>query len=378
MSMHRLCAAMIAFAFVLISPPRAVAATRGPLQAIAQQIRSDNHLPALILALAHEDGRVEVTTDGSRRDGTNDPVHATDRFHIGSAIKPMTAVVIARLVDAGTLHWNMPLAKLLPGDVATMRPEYRGVTLRELLSHSAGLPAYTDVSDADWARWRKLPGTPTQQRGEFVREVLTQAPIDKPGKAVHYSNAGYVLAGYIAEHASGLQWKDLLQREVLNPLHMTGCRPGWPVQNAKESGVLGHRATDHGFQQVSIDRQPAIGAFLAPAGDLSCRAVDLARFAVFALRARAGHSELLSAANSKMLFAPALGGDTGMALGWGVAQTGKGDRVYSILGSLELYSVLMVLEPAHHRAMIAMTNVGESAQVKKALIEAVQDIRKLH
>jgi len=376
--MRWLCSATIVSAFVLISPFGAVAATSGPLQAIAQQIRSDNHLPALILAVAHEDGRVEVAANGSRHDRTNDPLRATDRFHIGSAIKPMTAVVVARLVDAGTLHWDTPLAKLLPGDVAIMRPEYRGVTLRELLSHSAGLPAYTDVSDADWARWRKLSGTPTQQRGEFVREVLTQAPIDKPGKAVHYSNAGYVLAGYIAERTSGLQWKDLLQRELLNPLHMTGCRPGWPVQNAEESGVLGHRATDHGFQQVSIDHQPAIGAFLAPAGDLSCRAVDLARFAIFALRAQMGHSKLLNAANAKMLFTPALGGDTGMALGWGVAQTGEGDRVYSILGSLELYSVLMVLEPAHHRAMIAMTNIGESAQVKKVLIEAVQDIRKLH
>ncbi len=67
--------------------------------------------------------------------------------------------------------------------------------------------------------------------------------------------------------------------------------------------------------------------------------------------------------------------ETGSALGWGVSRTGSDDLVYTILGSLQLYSVLVVLEPSADRAIIAMTNAGESHAVKQALMQAVQTVR---
>ena len=58
----------------------------------------------------------------------------------------MTATMIARLVDRGVLSWSAPLKTILPG--VSMRPEYEGVTLADLLSHRAGLRDLDDTADA--------------------------------------------------------------------------------------------------------------------------------------------------------------------------------------------------------------------------------------
>lgn len=209
----------------------------------------------------------------------------------------MTALVVARLVQAGKLRWDSTLAELLPEDARDMRPEYRDVTVVQILSHTAGLPAYTEMSDSEWSHWRGLPGTPTQQRAAFVHAVLAQRPVAPAGTVEKYSNAGYIIAGFIAERASHTPWATLLRQQVLAPLHMDRCRPGWPVTKAGQPGTLGNRQTGDGYEQVSVSRQPVIGAFLAPPGDLSCTATDLARFAQFELQVLSGTSPLIDARN---------------------------------------------------------------------------------
>ena len=92
-------------------------------------------------ALVIRDGRAEPElVAGVRRLGTADPIRAGDRWHLGSDGKAMTATLIARLVEQGALKWDRPLDQMLPSLAGHMRPEYRDVTLPDLLSHHAGLP----------------------------------------------------------------------------------------------------------------------------------------------------------------------------------------------------------------------------------------------
>lgn len=78
-----------------------------------------------------------------------------DVWLIGSDGKPMTATLIAKLVDRGKLSWTTQLSEMLPMLAKDMRAEYRTVTLLELLSHRAGLPH--DVSDMP----SSIPSSPT-------------------------------------------------------------------------------------------------------------------------------------------------------------------------------------------------------------------------
>lgn len=74
-----------------------------------------------------------------RRLGSADPVRRGDGWRLGSDGKAMTATMIARLVEQGVLSWDTRLDQMLPDLAASMHPEYRGVTLPDLLSHRSGL-----------------------------------------------------------------------------------------------------------------------------------------------------------------------------------------------------------------------------------------------
>src|SRR3954451_24016100 len=96
---------------------------------------SDSKVPALgLLTMRH--GRIaQVGVRGVKRLSGHDPVRETDVWLIGSDVQPLTATLIARLAGRGVPRGNKPLEKMLPNLAAKMRPEYRSVTLVQLLSH---------------------------------------------------------------------------------------------------------------------------------------------------------------------------------------------------------------------------------------------------
>lgn len=125
----------------------------------------------------------------------------TDRFHLGSCTKAMTATMIASVVDSGKLSWESTLASVFPDEAPRMHADYRAVTLDQLLKHRAGLPANVD--------WFGIPQaiSPTQERRSLLRSALQGAPMTAPGSAFGYSNLGYTLAALMAEEATATSWK---------------------------------------------------------------------------------------------------------------------------------------------------------------------------
>ncbi|MGD8379670.1 MAG: serine hydrolase domain-containing protein [Gammaproteobacteria bacterium] len=362
----------------LLLPGVAMAAPTGGtqvnLQSIVNQVTERHGLPGLAMAVMKSDGHATLAVAGHEWGG-GPALTTVDSFQLGSAMKPMTADVIASLVQIGKLHWNDRLADLLPDMAKAMKPDYRAVTLRQLLSHHAGLAAWTNMPEKEWRQLADLPGTPTEQRRAFVARVLDQPPVATPGSKMVYSNAGYVVAGYVAERVTGTPWKELLVERVLRPLGLTSCHLGWPNLAPPPAEPLGHRIEGDAMIEVPVTRQPDIGAFLAPAGDLSCSLEDTARFALFHLRGALGQGGALDPQSFRHLYTPYAGGEAGAALGWGVARTEGGSVVYSVIGGLELYTALIVVEPDADRAIVALTNVGETHDVRQALISAVRQAR---
>ena len=107
---------------------------------------AEHGLPALAAA-AVQDGRIVAAgAVGTRRWGTEAPVTIDDAFHIGSDTKAMTSLLVAMLVEQGTLRWDTTVAEAFPDLVAGMDAGLRGVTLTQLLSHTGGLPTRTTRS----------------------------------------------------------------------------------------------------------------------------------------------------------------------------------------------------------------------------------------
>ena len=112
------------------------------------RIVTQYELPGMVAALV-EQGRVtRVAASGVRKLGESEELTIADRMHLGSCTKAMTATILAQLVDAQKMTWDGTLADLLPDLSPRMHESFRGVTIRQLLTHRSGLPANSPLMHA--------------------------------------------------------------------------------------------------------------------------------------------------------------------------------------------------------------------------------------
>jgi CubicO group peptidase (beta-lactamase class C family) len=165
---------------------------------------------------------VELAAGVTRRGGAQ-PVGSPGPWHIGSIAKSFTATLIVQLAAAGQLDLDAPLPELLPGEAAGMHPDWSAVTLRGLLSHTAGMPA-----NLPWRRLARSGGPGLRAaRLAAMRQLWAQPVAGRPGRFV-YSNTGYVLAGTVAEQVTGRSWEALIRTQIAAPLGLDSLGFGPP------------------------------------------------------------------------------------------------------------------------------------------------------
>lgn len=175
--------------------------------------RRDAIVPGLALAIV-QSGEV-VYANGFGVTSTEDgalPVTPDTLFRIGSVTKPLTATMIMRLVWQGVLELDVPVTTYVPWLQMGQPDNVAGqVTLRQLLSHTSGLP--TTLS------YVRAPEVRTLE--DYARVIIPDLPlVAPPGTVFSYSNPGSNLAGYIAEVAAGKPYTQLMQELLFDPLHM--------------------------------------------------------------------------------------------------------------------------------------------------------------
>jgi len=149
------------------------------------------------------------------------PVHAHDVFQVGSITKQFVAALIMMQVQRGTIDLNDSIGDYVP------ELDTRGytVTIHHLLTHTAGVPNYTNfLLDLE------TPMT-HQQIIELVNEQAWDFP---PGSNISYSNTGYYLAGMVLEKVTAKSFVSLLNEEIILPLGLMrtsycGTIPGEPI-----------------------------------------------------------------------------------------------------------------------------------------------------
>lgn len=307
-------------------------------------------VPAMGVLVIRDGKVVGQAVRGVRRIGDPAPVAPGDRWNIGSDAKAITATMIARLVERGVLHWDTPLAKMLPELATTMRPEYRDVTLLDLMSHRAGLPENTgDMTffSTFYTDHRPMP----QQRLAYVMRALTEAPVGPARGDASYSNTGLILAGVIAERATGKPFEQLMQDEVFKPLGMTSANYD---QEPGSGELFGHV---DGRVATAEDANPQI---ITPAGGLRLSLADWGKFAVDQLNGETGHGKLLKAASYKVLHT--VQGETINGLGWGVLPVIAGRRGPALThgGSDGNWYAFICLFPGSRNGVLVVANAAES------------------
>ena len=346
--MHR----HLILALALVAVVAAGAVRAGDLDAVLARTLEDRNIPAMAV-LVIRDGRIaEQAVRGVRAADSPDPARPGDTWHIGSDAKAMTATMIARLVERGTLSWQTPLTALLPG--MPMRAEYRDITLVELLSHRSGLPTDIDVKlvDAFGTDKRPLP----EQRQALARVALQDAPVAPARADANYSNSGFIIAAAIAEKATGKSYETLMQNEVFRPL---GMRVDF--NPSRRGQVLGHSAGKP-LTGPSADN-PRV---YAPAGALRLSMHDWALFAIDQMAGEHGHGKLLKQETYVFLHAPQ--GDTPAALGWGIKKDFPPAAPVRLLihaGSNGYWNAVIALAPDLQSGVLLAANAGEGTDAEK-------------
>ena len=316
---------------------------------ILEAFRHSLDLPALAGAIVTDEAVVEADAVGCRRYRGAANVALHDQFHLASCTKAFTATLLAILVDEGMVEWTTPLSAIFPDQAKAMRPEWRGVTLRDLLSHSAGLMC--DPGLTYRAR------TPREERAEVTAWSLLQPPAGVRGRYL-YSNMGYIVAGAIAELLTDRPYEALLQQRLLDPLGITTAGFGPMGTPGLDDQPLQHRS-DHSavVPGPDADNPPIYG----PACRLHMSIGDWAKFIQWVLAAEAGHATLLSQSTAAMLTTPVVADDSGgfYGLGWGISQQElSGGKTLTHAGSNTLSYAIAWLAPAKRFGVIVATNQG--------------------
>ncbi len=319
-----------------------------------EAVRAANKVPALWGAIVLGDKVVAIAAVGVRKDGEATPVTLDDQVHIGSDTKAMTATIIALLVEQKKLRWDSTIVEVFPDLKGKIHEDYLDVTITQLLGHRGGLIANSSA-------WGPTPAklTNRQYRRELLPKILKEAPESRPGSTFNYSNTGYVIAGAMAEEASGESWEDLMAKRLFQPLGMTSAGFGAPGTKGKVDQPWGHRLAKEKRFPLQFDNVAVMG----PAGTVHVSVPDWAKFATLHLRGDQGKGQLLKPATFKHLHTPLA--ESTYACGWGTRK----DGMISHDGSNTLwYSRIAIFPYANVAFLIAINQGGDEAQ--KACNEA--------
>jgi len=244
--------------------------------AALQQSRVEQQMPALTAAVAWQGKLLWAGAAGYADISTNRAVSTQSQFRIGSTSKAVTATAIARAVAAGVLELDVPIGRYktdLPN------PAWQNLTLRQLLSHTAGLPGYEQNND-----WRGLVQSLLKQRHfsdvDAALQIFDEATLQyQPGHGFLYSSFDVNLASSVLQSASHLPFLDYLSQSLSNPLKLQslgaahqahkeqvtfyqakidGVKPHWPVD-------LSQKLAGGGLAASSVDLVTIGSAWFDPA-----------------------------------------------------------------------------------------------------------------
>lgn len=189
------------------------------------------------------------------------PTEAETVFPICSISKPITAVTVLMLAEAGDLELDAPVRRYLPAFPA----DHDAVTVRHLLTHTSGLRNY-NASE----RFIRHEGRLSLPSAERLAYLMEQPAEFAPGDRYAYCNTGYVLLGFVIEAVTGQRLADLLGERVFGPCGMTRSRllDDHAIVPGRASGYeLGPRGLRNAWHQALSWRGGA-GGMASTAGDL--------------------------------------------------------------------------------------------------------------
>lgn len=244
----------------------------------------------LAVAIVKDGKTIFAKGYGVRELGQRDPANENTLFSIGSTTKAMTAAAIGMLVDEGKVRWDDPVSKHLPWFQLSDPYITRETTVRDLLTHRAGL-ANGDVL------WYRTDNSPAEvlRRARFIPMAYSTR------SSFIYQNVMYATAGAVVAAASGMPWERFVETRIFEPLGMSRTVSTLAGTAGKSNVASPHQRVAGEIRVISNAAVDPVAA----AGSVWSSVADMARWATFMIDSgRVNGRPLLKPATWAELFKP--------------------------------------------------------------------------
>lgn len=218
-----------------------------------------------------KDGQILLSKGyGVKQLGQTDPVDENTLFSIASNSKAFTATALALLVEEGKLKWEDRVTKYLPWFALSDDYVTQHLTVRDLLVHHSGLPAYANDL---------LLFPPAQMSRRELLEKLKDVPLVHNFRSVYaYDNILYLAAGEVIEAVSGMTWEDFVQDRIFAPLAMTNSISKFSTMRNQPNIAYAHARRNGNLKVMDTYFDLNIGDPGNPAGGVASSAADMAKW----------------------------------------------------------------------------------------------------
>jgi CubicO group peptidase (beta-lactamase class C family) len=270
---------------------------------------AENQIPGLALSIVHDNEVVYTQGYGiTGPDGT--AVTPQTPFALGSVSKPLTALAVMQLVEAGKIDLDAPIQTYLPWFTLADLEEAKQITIRHLLTHTSG---FSGMAGSKGMISNDMSDTALEAG---IRE-LADTSLNRPvGQSYAYANPNYDILGLIVQTVSGQSYESYIEDHIFTPLEMANSYTSKAEAEANGMAV-GH--TYYFGNPTVFDDAPHPRRSL-PSGFLISSAEDLGHYLMAHLNeGRYGDVQILSPEYIALMQQPAIEyGNNGMsyALGW--------------------------------------------------------------
>ena len=230
------------------------------LSEMTETARTHLGVPAFAISIIQGDEMVAWGASGIRAVGDDTPVSLTDKWHMGSNTKAMTAHLVAILVQEGVLSWDTTVAEVYSD--LTPPNGWNEVSILDLCRHRSGIRKLNPMVSMHFYQSTESPRV---QRRQWVEKVVMAHP-PKDDRHYDYANANYMLAGAILEELTDQSWEKLITTQLFAPLGMAGVGFGSPGDHQPLGHVKDLAHPDGGWKSVPVGPRADNPAALGPAG----------------------------------------------------------------------------------------------------------------
>ena len=356
-------------------PYKLDAARIDTLVAFAEEARKLTRVPGAAIAVI-QDGRIVLEKGlGVLELGKPEPVTPATLFMIGSMTKPLTSLMMARLVDRGKFDWDTPVTKLLPSFALGDPEATRRVTMAHTVCACTGLPRW----DMDFIfEWKNATG---ESRVGLLRDMK---PTTGFGETFQYSNLMVASGGYVAAMTAAGE-RDLrnayvtaMKAEVLGPAGMTATALDLGEAQKRDHARPHGRTLRFEPEVIPIETERGVDSVM-PAGGAWSNVHDISRWLLLELgKGRLDGQRVVSEANllerreprvrisAKQSYGLALFIDESR----GLQTVGHGGNTFGFTADANFF-------PEHGVGLVVLTNAAQSnaytGAVRRRLVELLLD-----